>query len=230
MKRAFILGLLAFATTAATAFGTGTIILDNYNSSGPYITYGQAGIPLNGQSGAAGALGQKVVGNPNGASPWTVGVYWALGNVKGSVSSDPTGTADPTALGGGLVLGTGNGSTAGLNDDFAPGLPGTFFINRTFNVPGTADFGGNTVTLIVVAFSGTTYDDSLFRGHSAAFTLVTTAGTSPTPSRVGDSMSAFSVFIVPEPSMLALFGIGGAVLVLFRRRRSLVLASLKNPR
>ncbi len=108
MKKIFLLGLLSLTASVATTFGQSAILLDNYNTTGPYITYGFGGIPLNGQSGAIAAGGQKVIGNPAGASPWKVGFYWALGNVTGSITPDPTGIFDPTTLGGGLVLATGH--------------------------------------------------------------------------------------------------------------------------
>ncbi len=148
------------------------------------------------------------------------GVLGFVGNVTGSVASDPTGSADPTMLGGGLALGTGNGSTAGINDFRAPFGIGGFVSNDPFGVPGTSDQGGQTVTLMVVAFSGTTYDDSLYRGHSAAFTLVTSARTAESPTPVGSAMQAFSIFgPIPEPSMLSLCGVGMGAFVLIRRRK-----------
>ncbi len=220
MKKIFLLGLLGLAVTAGKALGQGSIDLDNYNTSGPYVTYGQSGIPLNGQSGVNGSAGQKIAGNSAGISPWTVGLYYIVGNVTIGADPNPTPIGDPSTFSGGLTLGTGAGTTAGIEDIRTASLPGAFLAGTVFLVPGTSSAGGDTITLELLAFSGATYDSSLYRGHSAAFTIVTTSSGSPSPALVGLAMPAFSVFIVPEPSALALFGVGGAALVLFRRKKA----------
>ena len=60
-------------------------------------------------------------------------MYYALGNVTGSVASDPTGIADPTTLGGGLAFGNGAGSTAAFhNAADGLGTPGQALATATF--------------------------------------------------------------------------------------------------
>lgn len=219
MKKTLILGLLGLAATAVTAYGQGTLVLDNYNTSGPYVTYGGPGVPANGVSGTAGTVGADIIGNPTGTSPWTVGLYYVLGNV--TIGADPgtTPTGDPSTFTGGLVLGTGSGATAGINDVHTPAFPGSFLATADYAVPGTAAGGGNVVTMMLVAYNGATYDSSTYRGHSAAFQLTTTANTLLVASQVGKDMASFGVYATPEPSVLALSGIGAAALMLIRRKK-----------
>jgi len=212
MKKSLIIGMLALAGTVASTFGQGAIKLDNYNSGGPYVTYGQAGIPANGVSGTAGVLGAGL------GAGWTFGLYTVVGNATASVGADASHTADPATLGGGLLLGTGSGSTAPFfTSSF--NTPGAAKASSTFIVPGTAAGGGDTITVMLVAYNGADYLSSGYRGHSTAFTLTTSAGNSPSPVLTGGSPSSFGVFIVPEPSVFALAGLGGAFLMLIRRKK-----------
>ncbi len=216
MKKTILLAILGLTATVTATFGAGSILLDNYNTTGPYVTY--SGVPANGVSGPLGS--GKIVGNPSGTSPWTVGLYFALGNVTGSIASDPTGEANPTTLGGGLTLGTGTGSIAGVNDLRTPDGPGAFLAGATFQVPGTADTGGDTITVMLTVYNGSSYNTANFRAHSAAFVMTTSANTASSPNRVGQFMPAFGI-VAPEPSMAALWCIGGGALMLVRRKKNL---------
>ena len=211
MKKTLILGLLALTGTVASTFGQGAIKLDNYNTSGPNVTYGQAGIPANGVGGASGGVGSGLLAG------WTFGLYEVVGNATGSIASDPSHTADPATLGGGLLLGTGSGSTAPFfTSSF--NTAGQAKASSSFIVPGTAAGGGDTITVMLIAYNGATYASSGYRGHSTAFTMTTSAGNSPSPVLTG-SAGGFSVFPVPEPSIFALSGLGAAALMLIRRKK-----------
>lgn len=211
MKKTLILSLLALSGTVASTFGQGAIKLDNYNTSGPIITYGQTGIPANGVSGTSGTVGAGL------GAGWTFGLYEVVGNVTGSVAADPSHTADPSSLGGGLTVGTGSGSTGPFfTSSF--NTAGEAKASSSFIVPGTAQGGGDTITVMLVAYNGADYLSSGFRGHSSAFTMTTSAGNSPSPVLTG-SAGGFSVFAVPEPSVFALASLGGAFLMLIRRKK-----------
>jgi len=199
MKKKLLLSILG--TAAASAFGQGVIKLDNYNTYGPYVVYG---------SGSDGALGIGVT------SAWTMGVYYwnVMGNFVGSTAADPTGYADPSTLGS-YVLGTGAGSTAAFG---YAGLNGTAMAGAAWAVPGTSSSGGDVVTLIIVAYEGSSYAEAFYRAHSAPFTLVTSDAASPSPVKTGSAMPGFGVFPVPEPSTFAFVGLGGAALLFSRRR------------
>lgn len=210
MKKSLILGLLGLAVSVASSFGQGFIALDNYDSTvHPLVTYGN-NVPANGIGGGPGTPGSGLLAG------WTVGLYFAQGNVTGSVGSDPTGIADPATLGGGLLLATGPGSTAAVFTSTF-GTPGQFFTPNTFQASAAAP--GSTVTIMLIAYSGADYASAAYRGHSSAFTMTTAAGNAPVPNYIGDFMSSFSVQQVPEPSTFALAGLGAAAMLIIRRRK-----------
>jgi len=199
MKKTLILGLLGVALSSASSFGQGAILLDNYNTGGPNITYG---------AGSGGTVGAGL------GAGWTVGLYYAPGTVLGAVAGNDV-------PGGSFVLGSGAGSTAALfTSSFSTAgqflAPGAFLIDPV----GAA---GATYTLQLVAYNGANYASSTIRGHSAAFTITTSASSSPTPNPVGSFMQGFSVTpvaVVPEPTTLALAGLGGLALLVSRRRKA----------
>ncbi len=78
MKKSLLIGLLSLAASAATTFGQSAILMDSYNTTGPYITYG-ASVPQNGVSGALGTPSGKIVGNSTGTSPWSAGLVFCVG-------------------------------------------------------------------------------------------------------------------------------------------------------
>jgi len=213
MKKSLILGLLGLAATAATTLGQGTIFLDNYFTGGPNITYGEAGVPQNGVGGSAGTVGGAI-----NAAGWTMGLYYVVGSPVIGADPNPKPIGDPSTFSGGLVLGTGTGSTASLYTS-SGNTPGQGFSGGFFAVPGTSAAGGTTITLEVVAYNGATYANSTYRGHSAAFTMAVSSSSSPAPNATGSAMPTFGVFAVPEPSVFALAGLGGAFLMLIRRKK-----------
>jgi len=211
MKKSLILGILGLAATVVPSFGQGIIILDNYNTGGPNITYG-ANVAADGVSGHALATPGAAI-NVNNA--WTVGLYWVAGNQVANVTPDGTGIATPS--GGGLTLGAGSGSTAIIDGALAFNTPGQFLAGSTFTTPGVA--AGGTITVELIAYSGASYSAASYRGHGTAFTM-TVADPTGAPNAVGTAMgSGFSVLPVPEPSIFALSGLGGAFLMLIRRKK-----------
>jgi hypothetical protein len=211
MKKSLLIGLLGLSLNVASSFGQGTIFLDNYFTSGPDVRYGTPGIPANGFGGAQGTPGTGLLAG------WSMGFYYALGDVRGSIVPDPTGMLIPSGLGSALVLATGAGSTAEFfTSSF--GTAGEGFSSSFFGVPGTAAAGGNTITMMVVAYAGSDYATAGSRGHSDAFVMTTSASTSSNPNQVGNYMPAFSVN-APEPSSFALMGMSGIAWLIVRRRK-----------
>lgn len=195
-----------------SAQAQGTINLNSYSDSGATISYTAAvpgyGVnPPNATGVANGVL------NINGLT-WTIGLYYALGSV--TVASDPTGYADPSTLGPISFLSGNPGDTTTFAIATDPGQ---------FNTPsGDAiipGYSSGVVTFEAVAYSGSTYDSSLYRGHSSAFTMTPATGgvSAPYLSTSAGGMPGFSVYATPEPSILALSGIGAAALMLFRRKK-----------
>jgi len=210
MKRKILASVLGVAAmvAASTSYGQGKINLNNYTATGNQVLYGA--------NVAGGTTGNGIVGN--GSVPtWTIGFYYALGDVTGSVAADPTGTAAPS--GGGLAFATGAPgdltTITALN-----GKPGGGYF--TSSADGIINgWSAGSVTFEVVAYSGVDYASSAFRGHSTAFLLTPADSTSTAPkiSTSSGGMPTFSVFAVPEPSTFALAGLGAAALLAFRRKK-----------
>jgi len=202
MKRTFLLVMLGLTTSMSPAVGQGCIRLDNYDSSGPIVTYGVGTGPV--------GTGLDYL--------WSVGLYYALGDVRGDILADPSGILEPSLLGP-LVLGTGSGCSAIFDSGWTASMPGYFSSGPVFSVPGGNP--GDIITLMVVAYEGASYQTTIFRGHSTAFTMILAADGIPAfDNSVGYFMPGFSVYaIIPEPGTLVLaVGCGLASLTLWWRR------------
>ena len=188
-----ILGLAAIASVQAQ----GNINLYNYNSTGAVanpIVYG---------AGSGGPLG---VGVTTGG--YTVGMYIVAGNQTAAINASFNGSGYDLITGMGSQV-TGVGATTPLGDFD----PGEYSAASEFNT----GFVGQTVTVVVVAYQGANYAGATVRGHSQAFTMLTTAATE-NAALTGSFMNGFAVSAVPEPSTFALAGLGLAGLLIFRRR------------
>ena len=195
-----MVGTIALA--AVSSFGQGVIRLDNYDSYGPYVTYG---------------IGWGALTGTGLGSSWTMGFYYwnALGDYTASTVADPGGFALPTTLGN-YVLATGPGSTATFGYG---GQNGAAYSGSAWTVPIVpGPTGGATITLMIVAYEGSSDATAFQRGHSAPFTLVTSDATSPSPIETGTAMPASSVNNFPEPSTLALAGLGACLWMAWGRR------------
>ena len=208
MKKSFVLGVLGLAMAAVSSLGSGYIFLDNYISgTAPMITYGY-GWPMNGVSGPLAPFGSPL----NNA--WTVGFYWAPGNT-GLNQSFGSGMPDAS-----LTLATGIGSTAQVAGWQVFNEAGYYDAIQAFNSGSTLN---TTLTLEIVVYPTVagSYAAALYRMHSAAFTMPTGAATSPSLPSTGDYMpGVLGIFPVPEPSALALAGLGGLALWLLRRKET----------
>lgn len=207
-----ILGLAAIASVQAQS----SIRLYSYGTSSDATPAGptHTGNIVYG-AGSQGPIGTAV----QLAHGYTVGVYYALGDVTAAANSSIGGaTTQAGANAGslaasGLTLATGIGATAILGTDgngIYDNVPG-------YVIPGAS--GDQVVTLVLVAYNGASYETSALtgRGHSAAFTM--TALSSPAfPLLTGNFAGGFAV-TAPEPSTFALAGLGLASLLIFRRRK-----------
>lgn len=208
MKKSVLLGIIGLAAGVATSYGQGYLTLDNYSSgTDPAAIYG-ANVPANGITGANGSGALSI-------SAWTIGLYFVGGS---SGLNQAAGNGMPDAS---LALGTGPGSTVPIGTENATGNPGFYGALAAFNSGSTAF---TTVTLEIVAYdsAASSYATAAYRGHSAAFSMSTVTATSPTPIYAGDFMPGIlSVTPVPEPTTLALAGLGGlATLVMSRRKKA----------
>jgi len=200
-----IVGITAVFSFAVPSYGQGKINLDNYDSTlNPLITYGASWGPS--------LSGQGMQNNTAGGGQWTIGFYYTLGDVTGSIANDPTGFADPSTLGGGLAFANGSvGDTTTFN-----AVPGKFTTTGDAVING---YTSGVITMELVVYNSSSYSTAFIaRGHSPAFTLTPATGTATAP-QVGNFMPAFSIQIMPEPSTFALAGIGSTLFLAFRRRQ-----------
>jgi len=208
MKKSIVLGIAGMAIAAVSSFGQGYVTLDNYvqNSGGSLvgsgITYG-ANVPANGATGAFGS------GGLNGS--WTVGLYFVVGT---PAITDPAGSGIPASP---LALASGTGSTAVIFDS-ANGTAGAFTSGNQFQAAAAA---GTVITYELIAYptSAGSYANAAYRGHGGVFTVTTTAGNSTTPAVTSNLAADFTVSAVPEPTTLALAGLGGFGMLMALRRK-----------
>jgi hypothetical protein len=203
MKKLLIVALLVGATSAS--FGQGLISWANTSST----------LILLDPDGAAG--GQPAVNLPVRAGAGTTynfGLFLA-----------PVGTAAPTgiddanwqlvtayalnstaAAGAGRMLNPGNASSA----TYGPGTSVNFIVRAWQTQSGVADW------------SAAKTEGFLAIGTSSLGTLIVGGGAFPVPGAFGvatGQIGGFTVVPVPEPSSMALAGLGAAGLLLFRRRK-----------
>jgi hypothetical protein len=194
MKKSILIALFG-AASVAVSYGQGTILFGNYSSSSQTtgITYG---------NGPAVGLG---------AGP-EISATLLYGASTDTAISQLTAIGSPVALGEGVATQPGvigGGSYAGwfglVSVTIDASHPGTEY---AFAIEATGTYLGNVYT----GYSGIDYG-------------VTQSGGNPNPtlpnSLLNGSFTVNEVVPVPEPSSLALAGLGGfGMLMAFRRKKA----------
>jgi len=194
---AAILGLAAVAPIKAQSFVT----LYNYGTPSAGSIVGPGGVPIPASAG------------------FTVGLYWASGNVVAAVDAFTGGASGQggqnigSLVGSGLQIATGAGATVALGTD-GPGI-----YDSTQSAILNPSGGAGQYTLVLVAYNGASYETSTIRGHSAAFLMNAYAPPTTADENIHTGLYASGFSIVPEPSTFALAGLGLASLLIFRRRK-----------
>jgi hypothetical protein len=199
MKKSVVIAVLGLAVSAVSSFGQGSMIFNSYtaNDSAGVLTH------------FSGGLGSGLVG-----AGYSADLLYSLTPI-----ADVAGNGPLTP--GWSLSGAGVPSVQSVITPF--GTSGVLL--GYFQSP--ANFGlnvytaGTTVYFEVLAYqtAAGSYANSLAgRGHSATFSTTLATGATPPPLMV--DFGAFTVSPVPEPTTLALAGLGGLSLLLFRRKQS----------
>jgi len=226
--------IIALATVVGTSFGQGFVnfvngAASNVTTNDTTDVYGAAytgpGASVGSQTGLQGT---------SGALPQ--GFYYALlmQPYAGGATNNPTastvlsggwlytGTGATNALGAGRLSG---GATAGTTQNDGVGSGNQFIVvGWSSNVATNGLAGWLTVSNCLAAGSWSTLNGGIgYFGVSTVGTGVGQPNTSPEQLFGGATgiQSGFTLFAVPvpEPSTMALAGLGGLSLLLFRRRK-----------
>jgi len=191
---ASILGVVASAAIVASAQAQGFIKFDTYNAA----SYNPIKYTLDTAALTAGGLSPALAGTTVG-SGFQAAVYYALGTGFSSLSQ--------------LTLVPGAVATVGT---IVPG----YVTSGAITIPG---YTSGAVTFAVVAWSGgASFDASNLKGSSALFVEpgLATGALPVNGFTVGvPQIYVTPVTAVPEPTTLALAGLSGAALLIFRRRK-----------
>ncbi len=205
MKKILLSSLLAMATVAS--FAQGTISVGNGITATRFPIYGpQVG------SESVQVSGSSSLSAPTGSTVYTGGL---LSGTRYSIEfwAGPSSATDFSGL---TLITTTTFRTAAV----ATALPNGITTTVLGTIPGVpADGLAKLGVRVWDTQSGASYDLAAVRGQSPSLSLSAGLGgglTTP-PNWVGQSFSLVSA--VPEPSSMALAGIGAASLLIFRRRK-----------
>jgi hypothetical protein len=217
--------LAAFALTAAVGvFAQGTVVLDMYhNGSTTHVwtpSTNNAGLSLVGMGtddSPAGSVNFAAAGMSYIGANGLAGKYGASTTFAQLLWANGAGAAESSLVPGGQTTTFRTGTTAGrinLITDSITGLPldsgaATFEMVAWDNSSGAYP----TWTQASVAWLAGT----ISAGKSGAFTLQAIGGTANVPPYT--TIPSFNLTQAPEPTTLALVGLGAAAMLIIRRRK-----------
>jgi hypothetical protein len=207
MKKSVILSILGLTMGAVASYGQGAIAFDTYDAAG-----GTGILTTYGATGNGGVAGTGI------NSTFTGELIWSTSNPSEAATSSSASASLPLNLvfntpgNGGATGGTGTYNTSGV-------LPG-FVHGSNLNITAAV---GTSLFFEVVAFNGPTYGaNGFWSGHSASFAASLVTGTTLPSADQIDSLAPFNVYFVavPEPTTMALGGLGLAALLVARRKKA----------
>lgn len=195
MKKSIIIAAFGIVVGVASSYGQGSIVFSSYVADG--------------LSGATTKLfgSSTLLGNTYQAA-----LYYSIGTVADAV--DNNSTVSISSLPTGFTLLTG------VTAQFATGsATAGYFDGPAVVIPG---YVSGPISFEVVAYNGSDFNSSTIRGRSGAWTEPSIS-TGSTPA--GNFTAMPNMFVapvtVPEPSTLALAGLGGlGMLLAFRRKKA----------
>jgi hypothetical protein len=205
---------LIFITTfcALNAYGQGSVLFNNVyfqgNPSAPPAPVAINTIP--GMSNPADGIAGAYVG-----SNYTASLLYVEGTVSSQSVFDsltPSWAADASFYG-----------TTGLAPDHGPGVDGAGLFDGGQMILRTT-LGARVTIQVITWYNGgglfSSYSQALAAGQNTGRSLLVpiVLGYPPGPAATLDGLLPFTVGI-PEPSTIVLTGLGGAVLLLFHRRK-----------
>lgn len=217
MKKTIITTLACLMAVAS--FGQGSVTFQNSTATAGW----PATVDRNVKFGATAAVfnpllvaGANVSSNYAGVdlSSLRAALYYAPGTVADSAWQTVNTLALPTTGG---ALATFKQSTSATAGSWFGGA-------RT--MAGVASQAGAASLMVLVWDSSRSSDPFSVEalgglwGRSAVFSYSTPAGSTPAPAEfLPLNLASFTIGVVPEPSSMALAGLGAASLLLFRRRK-----------
>ncbi|MGB7769698.1 MAG: PEP-CTERM sorting domain-containing protein [Verrucomicrobiia bacterium] len=206
MKKAIVLSVLGIAASGIAAFGQGQILFNNYSSA----TYTTDQVTWGANSG-------YTVGNNVDSASVEVQLFYELGTVSTSAASFAgSSTAGITGF---ISTSANAGATYGVG-------PGGFFSAGNQIITG---WSSGNVTFMYEAWdttTGATFALATVKGYSALWQETTAAGgfgltpTALPPDYAANMPGVVLTGPVPEPTTMALGGLGLAALMLFRRKQA----------
>jgi hypothetical protein len=207
----FAQGTFILQTAARYLYDDWSAVAPKADASNDFALYIGTGTPLIDTLGGGG-VATNATSLPNGL---TTSAAWT------AILSDPN-----------FVLATNNGTSSGVIGGPTSAVGGISYLSgATFTVSGTAAAGG-TATLYMIGWNDAYATPALAAaagaavGWSTAFNYAYAAGPVPgpagTPGNETGLLTPFGVangVAVPEPSTMALAGLGGLAALLFRRKK-----------
>ncbi len=202
MKKSIVMAVLGMTAAAASSYGQGSVVFSSY------IANGLVGAPTDFFNGPDAGTAVGI--------PFVAQLYYALGTV-----ADPVNDSLASSIMSPVTGLTAIGSTAALDNSGAAissqGLG--YFDGPSISIPG---YTSGAVTFEIVV-SGS-LDGQSYVGRSGSW-VESSIPANPLPAgNFGDNgvmPSSFVATVVPEPTTLALAGLGGlASLVALRRKQA----------
>ena len=199
MKKSIFIAVLGLSAGIASSYGQGFVAFSSYLANG-----------------GAGATTKNFLTSALLPAGYTATLYYALGTVSDPVNENSQASiTSPISAAFTLVAGSGAEYD---NSGGATGAPGLgYFDGATLQIP---TYVSGPITFEIWASNAS----GLIVGRSGSFTDSSIAGPGLPVTVTGDNavggMPNFLVAPVPEPTTLALAGLGLASLVALRRKQS----------